>query len=60
MSNNVTYTRDNLLDVFKALAIVCIVVGYAPVNEMVVKFVYTYHIMAFFFAVGFALKPEKL
>lgn len=60
MSNNNTQTRDNLLDVFKALAIVFIVVGHAPVSEMVIKFVYSYHIMAFFFASGFALKPEKL
>lgn len=52
--------RDNFLDIFKAIAIVSIVVGHAPVHIMLVKFVYTYHIMAFFFAVGFALKPEKI
>lgn len=56
----ITENRDNFLDVFKAVAIVSIVVGHAPVHIMLVKFVYTYHIMAFFFAIGFALKPEKL
>lgn len=56
----ITENRDNFLDVFKAIAIVSIVVGHAPVHIMLVKFVYTYHIMAFFFAIWFALKPEKL
>lgn len=55
--------RNPYVDILKALGIISIVIGHAswelPVTGfMIGPFVYTYHIMIFFFVAGFCFKNE--
>lgn len=51
-------TRNTMIDIFKAIAIISVVVGHAPMPRSVIVFVYSYHLCAFFFAGGFTFKKE--
>lgn len=51
-------TRNTMIDIFKAIAIISVVVGHTPMPRSVIVFVYSYHLCAFFFASGFTFKKE--
>lgn len=57
--------RDPLIDILKGIGIVSVVIGHAgvlfPGGEYIpsVMFVYSYHLMLFFFTAGAVFSPEK-
>lgn len=50
--------RSNYIDILKGIGIVSIVIGHASTG-LLNSFVYTYHLMIFFFVVGLCFSEEK-
>lgn len=59
-----TKQRNNIVDILKALGIISVIIGHAGgtipfVNVSLPSFVYTYHLMVFFFALGLCYSEDK-
>jgi len=51
--------RIRWIDVYKGIAIVLVVVGHCPISEPCYKFIYSFHLLAFFFISGYTFKLHK-
>lgn len=51
--------RSEIIDVLKGIGIISVVVGHAGVPGEITNFVYTYHLMVFFFVCGLAYNEKK-
>lgn len=58
-NNSIKTTRLELYDVAKALGIIAIVLGHCCPNSTVTKFVYSFHLVIFFFISGCTYNEQK-
>ena len=47
------------VDIFRGLAIIAVVIGHSGTLTQIQRFVYSFHIAAFFFISGYILNPQK-
>lgn len=66
--STLTKTRDNTIDIIKAIAIIAVVIGHAcntdifegTLANFIVKFVYLFHLPVFFYCSGYIYKDKPI
>lgn len=51
--------RIQWLDIYKGIAIILVVIGHLEISDSLYKYIYMFHMYAFFFAAGITFKINK-